>query len=59
MFTVLIKSNLPEFTAHDLYHYVFSAAAPSSGANLKAYLSTQLLSDSKNLFIRNVGERNP
>lgn len=40
VFTDLIKSpTLPEFTPHDLYHYVINSVSPYTGADLKAYKS--------------------
>lgn len=39
-FVDLIKTpTLPEFTAHDLYHYVINGISPYTGADLKAYKS--------------------
>ncbi|XP_051805909.1 uncharacterized protein LOC127530192 isoform X1 [Acanthochromis polyacanthus] len=40
VFEDLINSPvLPEFTPHDLYHYVINAVSPYTGADLKAYKS--------------------
>ena len=38
VFTALIKSqSLPDFSPHDLYHYVVNGVSPYTGAVLKAF----------------------